>query len=327
MRTISQLGHLRYLFLGFIILRVLSFPVFAQQVSLSLSPPLIELKIKSGKSLLIAYSLKNSGDPSTLTPYVLPFEPSGQLGNIALKDTFEGPIRFNLDNKNLKLNEPFFFKNNQEGQLLLRIRIPEGTPEGDYYYTLLVESKPSQATEGSTGSVATATIGSNMLITVTNDGATSVQSSVSEFSVLPHYKIKIFGKTYNIYDSSDIVPVRLVVSNSGKNLITPQGTITLKGPLNSKSKYQILPQNILAESQRLLHATPSAQLNKTTSLNLKGFFIGKYDVNGQLNFGESTPTLISNVSFYGIPIKYAIGTILASIVIVVIIKKFKDQSP
>jgi uncharacterized membrane protein len=73
-----------------------------------------------------------------------------------------------LDNSKLKLGEPFVLKTNDFKQLLLRIRIPEGAPEGDYYYTLLAETQPPTALDGSSTSQAKVAIGANILVTVTN---------------------------------------------------------------------------------------------------------------------------------------------------------------
>ena len=110
----------------------------AQQVSLSLSPPHLETVIKPGKTILIAYTLQNYGDPTVITARVLPFIPQDNNGDVSIKDSFEGPIRFSLENADIQLEKPFFLRPQQSQQLLLRIRIPEGAPEQDYYYTRLL---------------------------------------------------------------------------------------------------------------------------------------------------------------------------------------------
>src|SRR3972149_1602861 len=112
----------------------------AQQVSLSISPPLLELFIKPDKSIVVAYKLENLGDPTFLNLKILPFEAKDSLGNIRVKSEFEGPVRFSLDNSDLKLNQPFFLKTNVSQQILLRIRIPGNITDGDFYYSLLAET-------------------------------------------------------------------------------------------------------------------------------------------------------------------------------------------
>jgi len=104
----------------------------AQQVSLSLSPPLLELFIKPGKSIMAAYKLENFGDPTFFNLKILPFEAKDSFGNIKIKTEFGGPVRFSLDNSDLKLEQPFFLKTNGSQQISLLIRIPENIADGDH---------------------------------------------------------------------------------------------------------------------------------------------------------------------------------------------------
>jgi hypothetical protein len=313
---------------------ILSLPVIAQQVTLSISPPLLELFIKPGKSVLIAYNLENLSDPSILSAKVLPFTPSDNQGGIKIKEEFEGPIRFYLDNANLKLGEPFFLKTKDSQQLLLRIRVPEGTPDGDYYYTLLAETKPTGGFGDNTSSQAKATIGSNILITVTESGQIEIKGKVALFDVLARYKFKLFGQYIKLFESTDKIPVVLILENQGKNLIKPQGEINLLGNFGERAKFEVLPQNILSQSQRLIQATPSAEIDCNNrreqaclfspSLILSGFFIGKYRLSTTINFGEGTPNAYANATFYALPIKFIIAVLVSLAVVVFIVRRIKD---
>jgi len=315
---------------------VLTLPVSAQQVSLAISPPLLELVIKPGKSVLIAYKLENRGDPVIASTRVLPFEPSGNLGNIKLKEEFEGPIRFNLDNSEIGLNQPFFLKSGDNIQLLLRIRVPEGAPEGDYYYTLLSTTQPPPSIAGASSGRAQAAIGSNILITVTSSGRVDVKGKVILFDVLSKLKIKILGRVFNFFESLDKIPIILVVANQGNNLIKPQGQITLRGNFGEQARYDIIPQNILAQSQRMILATPSANLNclddKTAkncqqpiTLLLSGFFIGHYTLSTNVNFGPGTTNLYASTSFTAIPLKLVTAIVFAAAVGILLIKRTQTK--
>lgn len=309
----------------------------AQQISLSVSPPLLETVIKPGKSILIAYTLTNFGDPAILKTYALPFEARDIRGNISVKSEFEGPIQFGLDNANIQMNQPYFLKSQASQQLLLRIRVPEGAPEGDYYYTLLSETEPPPTLEGRMGSRARASIGSNILITVTESGKVDLQGKISLFDVLTHNKISFFGRSFKIFDSGDVVPVVLRVQNRGKNFFKPEGTIELRGNFGEKATYSILPQNVLSQSERLLTATPSASIDcdekknsktcsSSHSLLLSGFFLGSYKLSTTVNFGEGTPNLYASASFIALPLRLLIGLIVAIGVISLLILKFRKSS-
>lgn len=301
----------------------LTLPVNAQQVSLSISPPLLELFIKPGKSIMVAYNLKNYGDPTFINLKILPFEAKDGLGNIRIKQEFEGPVRFELDNSELKLDQPFFLKTNDTQQILLRIRIPENITDGDFYYSLLAETTPPTASEGIGSARTKATIGSNILITISNSGDIYIKPKIALFSIQGGFALN----KIRIFDSLDKIPIILTVVNKGKNMIKPEGQINLKGNFGETAKYDIISKNILAESERLMEATPSAQIdydNKNT-LVLSGFFIGKYNLSTQITFGENSPTIFGSSEFYAFPFRIISGVLLAIITVIFIIRKRSDE--
>ncbi len=309
--------------LNFILLTFNLSEANAQKVSLAISPPIVELVVKPGKSVLIAYKLDNYGDPVILKSKILPFEAKDNFGNVKIKPEFDGPVRFDLDNSEIQLEQSFFLKSSGSQQLLLRIRVPEGAPEGDYYYTFLAETQPPPAQEGISTGRAKASIGSNILITVTNDGNLDLKGKISLFDVLAKVKFRLFGNTYNFFESTDKIPVVLVVSNNGKNMIKPQGEIKLVGNFGEKANFDIFPQNILSQSQRQLVATPSASFSytKPVTLLLSGFFVGQYKLSTSLNFGTGTPILSASTTFIALPLKFMAALIIAIFIIIVIIKK------
>ena len=296
--------------------------VNAQQFGLSISPPHLEVIIKPDKSILIAYKIQNFGDPVVLKANVYSFIPKDNYGNITIKNELEGPVRFSLDNSNITLDQPFFLNSKDEQQLLLRIRLPEGAYEGDYYYTFLAETVPNPGISGVTGSQAKGRIGSNILITVTETGRIDLKGKIVIFDVLPRFNLNFLGLKYKIFDSGDPIPIVLILENAGKNMIKPNGDIVLKGNFGEKTVFNIIPQNILAESQRQISASPSATLNcdmvkkpfyckHPSSFAISGFFIGKYSLSTTINFGEGSPNIFSSTAFIAIPIKF-----LASIFII-----------
>ncbi len=310
-------------------------PIQAQQTTLSLSPPLLETIIKPGKSILVAYQLRNVADPVILKATVRPFTPSDNINGITIEPTLTGPVNFILDNADLRLEEAFFLRTRENRQLLLRISIPPETPEGDYYYTLLVQTQPAPQVEGSTTSRSQMSLGSNILITVTASGAVDIKGKIALFEIVPRYKISLFSKTWNIIDSQDRVPLIAIVQNLGKNVIKPQGEIILRGNFGEKASYDITPKNVLAQSQRLLSATPTLTIDcqdkqdplcrKTPSLILTGFFVGQYSLATTLTFGEGTPNFYASTAFIALPLKLFIAIMIVVSVSLMIIRRSKKE--
>ncbi len=314
------------------LLVTLPLTVKAQQVDLAISPPLLRTIIKPGKSIMIAYRLINQGDPTIITAKVRPFSAKDNFGDVHIDTEFSGPIRFSLDNADLEMDKPFFMKTGDSVQLLLHIRVPDGTPNGDYYYTLLAETSPPPATEGIGSARTKASIGSNILITVTDSGAVDVKSKIALFDVISRFRFNLFGNPVRLVDSTDKIPVVLYVRNLGRNLFTPQGKITLRGNFGETANYDIVPQNVLAGSQRLMTATPSAELTcrseacvTPTSLVLSGFFIGQYHLNTAVNFGENSPQIFASTAFIALPIKFTVAVLAALIIAVIVIRRLRND--
>lgn len=329
-RTMMRAGIIFSLILLFIAIACLP-ATFAQELSLSISPPLVETVIKPGKSILIAYTIQNYADPTVLKIKVRPFLPKNNVGEISIKKDFSGPVRFQLDNNDIELEKPFFLKPNEKKQALVRLRIPDGAPEGDYYYTILAETEAPPALEGSSTTSVMGAIGANLLVSVSETGYSPIQAKIVLFDLRNGWKMPFINS--RIFDSSSTIPVVLIVGNAGKHFVKPEGKITLRGNFGETANYDIVPQNILAESQRLTVATPSATIdcdNSTActypaSLNLSGFFIGKYNLKASVGFGGGSQQLYANASFIALPIKAGIALGAAIIIAVAVIKKFKKQ--
>ncbi|MBI4225504.1 hypothetical protein HY612_00130 [Candidatus Roizmanbacteria bacterium] len=299
-------------------------PAQAQQVSLSLSPTLTELAIKPGHSALQKYKLTNLGDPTIVKIRILPFEPKGNLGNIKIKNLLESPIRFELDNELITLEEPFFLKNANSIEILLNVLVSEGTPPRDYYFSLLAESQAPPTQEGTSNVRAKISVGSNLLLTVTQKGQIEIKPKISLFEVIPKNKIRLLGFNINLFDSFEKIPLVLLVENKGKNLLKPRGEIILRGPFWQTDKFEIKPQNVLAGSQRTLtvesNRTSNPQPQTPNSLTLSGFYLGKYNLSANISFGDGTPALYSSTSFFVVPIKIAI-LIIATILLGLVFRK------
>lgn len=288
-----------YLFVG---LFVCSGSVFAQQVALSIDPPIVQAKIKPGKSILVAYTVENKGDPTNLQFLIRPFIPVGQNGSLTLIPQLEGPVQFNLENADVILEKPFFFASKEKRQAVVRIHIPKGIPDGDYYYMIIAETVPAFSLAGQSTGVASASLGAPLLISVTESGITDIQAQIAEFSFKP-YSIVSFGKrTYHIVDSANSVSITGSVRNMGKHMIQPNGTITHRyGTV--KKNYSIIPQNILSNSQRLIKTDGQMQGESATTLTLPHLTIGKHSITAAISFNDESSVHYKNIEFIVLPIR------------------------
>ncbi|MEK7079239.1 MAG: hypothetical protein AAB929_04170 [Patescibacteria group bacterium] len=309
-----------------IIITVITKPVSAQQITLSMSPPIVEILVKPGKTLLIGYTVQNLGDPTALSVKIRTFSPQGDYGEMHIDPELISPIRFSLDNTDMQFEQPLFMKTRDTVQALVRIRVPEGTPEGDYYFTVMAETEPAPQIGGSSTSVAKATIGSNLLLTVTKSGRVEVKGRIALFQITPDFTFRMFGREYQVVESGRKIPVDLVVQNLGKNLIKPQGEVVLRGPLGQKTSYSLFSQNVLADSSRLLRTLENSESPVSHTVNMSGYFMGIYTLAANVNFGEGTPQLYANTFFIGLPIRFGIAMIVVMLIsLLIIVSKRKGK--
>jgi hypothetical protein len=221
---------------------LVSKPVKAQQVGLSISPPLLEVMIQPGKSITKAYQLTNNSDFDLyLTAKVVPFTPADLSGNIKLQDS-DLPIPtsnfFTLQNSNIQFNQPFQLSAGTSQQLVLKVDIPQVTEEKDHYYTLLIE----QAEQGEyIGSRHRIKIGSNLLITVSQSGQPRTEFNLAEFSAQPKFA-----------DLFDQIEFNLIVENTGQAFFKPDGKIEVYNTLFNRkmAELDLFPENVLVNSSR-----------------------------------------------------------------------------
>lgn len=298
----------------------------AQQVTLSLDPPIVQTKIKPGKSILVAYTVENKGDPTNLQFLIRPFIPVGQQGSLTLAEQLEGPIQFNLENADVLLEKPFFFASKERRQAVIRIHVPLGIPDGDYYYMILAETVPAFSVGGQSTGIASAAIGSPLLITITDSGITEVKAAIAEFSFKPDYTFTIGNKTVRIIDNIKDVPIVCSIRNMGKNLIQPNGVITNRIG-SSKKEYTIIPQNILSNSQRIIKVAQDDNAQTNSTVVLTHLSIGYHTVSTQISFGENSAILFRELSFIALPLRLmsATGMVLIIVLFFFLIQYFRKR--
>lgn len=300
---ISNLKFIGIFVYLFICLFVHSGNVYAQQVTLSIDPPIVQAKIKPGKSILVAYTVENKGDPTNLQFLIRPFVPVGQNGSLTLIPQLEGPVQFNLENADVLFEKPFFFASKEKRQAVVRIHIPLGIPDGDYYYMIIAETVPAFSLAGQSTGVASASLGAPLLISVTESGITEIQAQIAELSFKPNTVISLGKQKFTIVDSADTVSITGSVRNMGKHMVQPNGTITHRSG-NLKKNYAIIPQNILSNSQRILKTDGGATGTSDATVTLSHLTIGKHIVTAAVSFNEDSSVHYKSIEFIALPIRF-----------------------
>ncbi len=208
---------------------------YAQDLSLSISPPIVEIMIMPGKQTEQTFSIINEGLDGYASVKVVPFTPEDEEGSVNVIDNpnFPDPARyenwFALTDPSVKFGDKFFIKQGEKKNIKLRISPPADTREKDYYFTLLYEVN-NQGT--------TAKIGANLLISVSKDGKPYKKARIVEFSAP------------KLIDSLGKLNYTLRIENTGQYFFKPTGTIGINPLFGRKEIIKIAPVNIISAATR-----------------------------------------------------------------------------
>jgi len=181
-------------------------------------------------------------------------------------------------------------------ELILEIRIPENTPEGDYYYALTTTHETGRIPAGSTSLTHKIHVSSFILISISPDGYTEQKGEIGEFRV---------DALKKYFETNQPIPFKLIVNNLGKNVITPRGYLVIRGPGVNK-RLTLVSENVLSGYSR--------QLMVQDGTIIKGFFVGRYTVQAFIDTGSQI--MRTEFTFVSIPTKLllALGAIIALVI-------------
>lgn len=300
-------------------------PVHAANIGLSIYPPLVKVVIRPGKTISQVFKVQNLSDTDqTLVARLIPFTDSDELGNPVIDPRATAPWLgyFSLANSYIKLDQPFTLKAGKSDQLILTLQVPDTAPLKDLYATLLITSYTNKVNTLLQGTALSASIGSNILISVSSQAFPPTVLKVTDLLPEP-------GKYFQIgdwYFLDNITPVYFtaMADNEGNFTAQTQGVFKIEKsngtPINLQS---ILPQYVLAHSQRRL-----STLSDTKFYYTPGFAqIGHYDVRIDIRSESANASTKIEVIFF--PGKIFLGIIAAIIFLNVIIKisYSQDRSP
>ena len=241
---------------------------------------------------------------------VVPFTQADIYGNpvIDLKAVPAWLNSFSLANSNIKLGEPFTIKGNSSEQLVINLSISETSPLRDLYATLLVSTYMNTVSQGFSGSQISATIGSNLLITV--------NSELNPPTILKINHVAPISGTYfklgNLYLVDNITPITFSASvkNDGNFTAESKGIFKISGRKDEPVYLEgILPVYLIAHTERELLNSSGKNFSYTPNLG----YIGPHKVILQIKTENSNAENSIDIFFF--PFKISIGLILALAII------------
>lgn len=295
---------------------------YAANYGLSITPPLLRVHIKPGKSITQVFKIENlSANEKTLVANIVPFTESDNNGNPVLNPKASAPwiSYFGLANSQIKFNEPFILASGASEQLILSLAVPESASLQDIYATLMISTYENSLGQTFQGTSVRATIGSNLLITISSFAFPDTDLKVIDFIPTEGSFLKIG----NMYFLDNITPTKFSASvkNEGSFAAETKGVFRITTGNNKPVFLEgILPVNVIAKSQRQLLNTSGSLFDFTPSLSN----IGPHQVALEIKTDNSNTQSTINIFFF--PLKLSIGLILTLIIIITIVKNTSNST-
>jgi len=294
----------------------------AATFGISIYPPLFKLTSKPGKSITQVFKVENlSSIDKFYVARIVPFNKSDSTGNpkLDLRSSIGWLSYFSLSNSEIKLDEPFMVKANSSEQLILSISIPENSQHKDLYSTLLISTYNNEAVNSVQGSQVSASIGSNILITISDKLNPSTLLKVVDFYPTGNNSLHL-GRYY-FFDNISPITFTASVKNDGDFLAETKGVFKISNQKNEPIYLEgILPSYVLSENSRKLMSNHFQDFTFTPSLNQ----IGKYTVSIDIKTDNSNAE--NSIEIILIPIKLTTGIIAGISVLIFITNLLKKKN-
>lgn len=218
--------------------------VFAQEFSLSVSPPITQILIKPGTKVTQTYQISSNGEAGLYSIHLFPFLPGGENGQIDINEQADVATNpqdtgwFSILQPQVKFGEKFNVPSGSTTTVVIQIEVPPEATQKDYYYSVIFQSENEKGM-GQSVSQTYGRIGSNLLMSVVEGENPFRIAEVQEFSAPI------------IVDSLGKIDYSVILKNVGRTLFKPTGKIAIGNFLSKKvTNLEIAPQNVLAFSER-----------------------------------------------------------------------------
>lgn len=290
--------------------------VFAQNISLGVYPPIIQITATPPTYVQSPFTITNlSGTPVTVHLLVRPFlaseENNGQPSYVH-DANWPGPDKKIFSKMSIfdgqQNTDTVILAPNQKRNLELRISLPNNEPPGDYYFSITMLSNPITVGQKSSAAIAGG-ISTNVLLSIGPQEKTT--GTIGQFSS-PWFVDK------------GPVPFTLLVNNTSNHFITPQGAILVKNMFGQTiGKVTLLPVNVLAQSSRYI--PDDQKLSDTKAIWPEKFLLGPYSATLIIALSDSGPVYKRTVYFFALPVQVLVGLTLGVILIALITYRVKKQ--
>jgi len=306
-----------YFFLASCFVILASSSASAQEISVSIDPPILQIDAKPPANINAKISVQNLSDQSSIySIFLIPFKSSEQRnGQIEFDrsesskyDDFLNRIRLTDQGKtvtNITLSP------GERKDLNLHIAILKGEPPNDYYFSVLFISDEAEGGSKNSSAGTQGGIGVNVLL-----------------SIGPKTKTKGFVKEFSVPKFVTRGPVEFVVNieNTSSHYVAIEGNVLIMNSFGQKiGNVALLPVNILANSERFIGGDANINPGEPRVYWDEKFLLGLYTADLTVSLSEEGPIINKSVMFFALPLELILGFAVVIIIIAGIAKRIRSK--
>ena len=293
--------------------------VSAQELNISVSPPLTEILMIPGKEIVQTYTLTNSSDAKLISVDIFPFLPDIENPEEIVINEKEGLSKsntyqswFSIENPKVSFGQKFNLSGTSEQKISIRISVPKNAVAKDYYFTVLFSIEKTNPLISDNSLQTKAQIGSNILITASEKEKVYMSSRTVLFS--PPF----------IIDSLQKINFKIILENTGRAFSKPIGKITIQNLITKKTEVlNLSPLNILSSYSREIYCLKSEEIVPCETSPKMLFGLYKSTLNYNLD-GENQIHQEESFTF-AFPFSFIITIIVVIIIYKIINSKTKNK--
>lgn len=294
--------------------------IHAQQVGLSITPPVTQILLAPNKKFIQTFSILNQGESGNFVASLHKVMPVGLDGHAEVDpkplDLSSISIIPRLENADIELGKPFALEQAKALQLVVSLEGSSIADTEDTYLALVVQA---ESPEHSNTTITTPGISALLFVTLSGDNSIPVKLDVKDFE-FPAF-----------IDSGQTLQIKPVLENNSNIMIRPEGSLHILSP-QGKEVYQTTIYNnlILGNSKRIIQGRNDTGSPSNIVWDPKLSSFGPHTLKLIIETTGKTKILEVERVLWILPIRILISLLLAiiiSLLLIILKKRFHKQSP
>ncbi len=291
---------------------------YAQEISVGVDPSILQIEAKGPSLVKSPIRIENQSNQNvTYSIFLVPFkasnlangQPEFERGLLdSYKDIF-GRIKISDENGTLT---QISLAPKQKKDLTLSIRLNDGEPPKDYYFSVVFISEAISESDKESFVGARAGIGTNILL-----------------SVGPKSPTKGFIEEFNADKFSTAGPknFRLKVRNESSHYVNTSGNVLIKNMFGQTvGNINLVTANILSNSSRFIESENNENPNIPRIIWNEKLLLGVYKAELTLALSEEGPIYKDSVTFFAFPVELIGGLLLVILVTIGMIRRARSRT-